>query len=321
MSDDVIRTLGDTGIRTGSLTPGTSPLGRGTEPGSAQERVAVETARRMLAGPWPLIDTANEYAEGRAEVVLGIALAELRAEGAAVADIVTKVDRDPVTGVFDGDRVRRSFDESRARLGLDRVPLLHLHDPYTVTFAEAMGPGGAVEALVELRASGAVDAIGIAAGPIPLMTAYVETGAFDAVLCHNRYTLVDRSAEALFQAARARGMGVFNAAPFGAGILATGARDGAMYGYRPAPDELVAWVRRLEGICADHGVALPAVALRFATRSPLVDSTVVGVSSPGRFDELAALDGAVIPDQIWAEIDALGPAPSPVENPSFEADR
>lgn len=307
-------------LRPGRVTPGTSPLGRGTVPGSPEERLAVATARAMLTD-FPVIDTSNEYAEGRSEPVIGLALAELRAEGMPAAAVVTKVDRDPETGAFDRERVLRSFDESRERLGLDRVPLLHLHDPYSVTFAEATGPGGAVEALVELRASGQVDAIGIAAGPVPLMTAYVETDAFDAVLCHNRYTLVDRSAAPLFEAARARRMQVFNAAPFGAGILATGAREGAMYGYRPAPDELLAWVRRLEQVCVDHGVSLPAVALRLSTRSPLVDSTVVGVSKPGRVAELHELDDAVVPDEIWAEIDALGPAPSPVDNPPFEKDR
>lgn len=80
-----------------------------------------------------------------------------------------------------------------------------------------MGPGGAVPALIELRDQGVIGAIGIASGTLSQVREYVDTGAFDVVLSHNRYTLVTRTAEPLFEAARAHGMTVFNAAPFGGG--------------------------------------------------------------------------------------------------------
>lgn len=302
--------LGATGIPTDAITAGTSSLGRGTAPGSVAEADSVATAVAMLTGPFRLVDTANEYAGGRSEEVLGTALRQLGEQ--AHARIVTKVDRDPATGAFDRDRVLRSYEESLSRLGVDRIGVLHLHDPYTVGFGEASGPGGAIEGMRELRDSGAVDAVGIAAGPIPLMREYVETGAFDVVLSHNRYTLVDRSAEPLLLEARRRGMGVFNAAPFGAGILATGARAGATYGYRPASDRLISWTEEAEAVCARFGVSLQAVALHFSLRSPLVDSTVVGLSSPQRLAELVALRDVVVPPDVWVAIDALGPADSPL---------
>ncbi|KAA9089560.1 aldo/keto reductase [Microbacterium radiodurans] len=311
------RSLGDTGIPVDAITLGTSSLGRGTVPGSREEADAVDTARAFLTGPFAVVDTSNEYAGGRSEAVLGLARADIGADASArnVRNrIFTKVDRDPDTGRFDRDRVMRSFEESCARLGVDRVDVLHLHDPYSVTFAEATGPGGAVEGLRELRESGAAAAIGIAAGPVPLMTAYVETGLFDVLLSHNRFTIVDRSAEPLFELARGRGMGVFNAAPFGAGILATGARPDASYGYRPAGTDLIAWVAQVERICADAGIPLQAAALHFSLRSPLVDSTVVGVSSPRRLDQLVELQGSAVPDDVWARIDDLGPAPTTIED-------
>lgn len=310
--DEPQRVLGDTGISVGAITVGTSGLGRGTAPGSVEEQTAVDHARAFLTGPFAVVDTSNEYAGGRSEAVLGVARAELGDEPAA--RIATKVDRDPDTGRFDRDRVLRSYEESLARLGLDRVEVLHLHDPYSVTFAEATAPGGALEGLRELKDAGAVDAIGIAAGPIPLMTAYVETDLFDVVLSHNRFTLADQSAAPLFAAARRRGMGVFNAAPFGAGILAHGAREGASYGYRPAPPALIDWVARAEGVCARHAVPLRAVALHFSLRSPLVDSTIVGVSSTERLRQLVELRDTAIPDDIWAELEALGPAPTTIDD-------
>lgn len=310
------RSLGTTGIITDDITIGTSPLGKNTDRGSTEEAAAVADARAFLTGPFALVDTSNEYAAGRSEAVLGLARAELREAGQRVsARIVTKVDRHPETGAFDRDRVLRSYDESLERLGVDRIEVLHLHDPYSVTFAEATGAGGALEGLRELKDGGAVDAIGIAAGPVPLMTAYLETDAFDVVLSHNRFTLVDRSAEPLFRAARARGMGVFNAAPFGAGLLAKGSASGAKYGYREAPPELVAWVANAETVCAAHGVSLRAAALHFSLRSELVDSTVVGVSSATRLAQLVELRDTVIPDAVWAELDDLGPAPTTIDDP------
>jgi D-threo-aldose 1-dehydrogenase len=294
------------------LTLGTSPLGRGTEPGSPEEDAAVAFAERLFDSSHAFIDTSNNYAGGRSEAVLGLAIARKGTD--AATRVVSKVDCDPDTGAFDRDRVMRSFDETTARLGVERLPLLHLHDPYTVTFDEAIGRGGAVEGLIELRESGRVDAIGVAAGPVGLMARYVGTGVFDAVLIHNRFTVVDSSAGPVFADARERGMTVFNAAPFGAGILATGTREGAMYGYRPATPELQEWVSRLERVAASFGVGLPAVALHFSLRSPLVDSTVVGISSAQRLAQLDELAATPIPDDLWTQLDALGPAPSPIDD-------
>ncbi|WP_022899925.1 aldo/keto reductase [Humibacter albus] len=296
-------------ISFGAVTVGTSSLGGRTDRGPAEE---VATAKAVLGGPFALVDTSNAYAAGRSEEILGRARAELG--DAATAHIMTKVDSDPETGVLDRDRVLRSFDESMARLGVDGVGILHLHDPYTITVSEALAPGGAIEGMLELRDSGAVAAIGIAAGPIPLMRSYVQTGVFDALLTHNRYTLVDRSAVPLLEEARRRGMTTFNAAPFGGGILATGARSGATYAYRPASTTLVDWVAGVERACSELGVSLRAAALHFSMRSPLVDSTVVGISSAQRLRELEELTATEIPDRLWASIDACGPAPSTDED-------
>lgn len=297
------------------ITLGTSGLGRDTEPGSPEEEAAVVLAEHLLAGSHVFVDTSNNYSGGRSEAVLGLALRRTGMD--AATRVISKVDCEPETGVFDRDRVLRSFDETTSRLGVERLPLLHLHDPFTVTFDEAMARGGAVEGLIELRESGQVDAIGIAAGPAPLVARYVATGVFDAVLMHNRFTVVDRSAEPVFAGARARGMTVFNAAPFGAGILATGAREGASYAYRPATPDLQVWVSQLERVCASFGVSLPAVALHFSRRSALVDSTVVGVSSIPRLAQLDDLVAVPVPDDLWDELDALGPAPSTVDDSAY----
>jgi D-threo-aldose 1-dehydrogenase len=284
-------------LPTGAVFLGASTLGQPDRPGAA------ELAEAMLRSGFPAVDTANGYAAGRSEAYLGAAIGRVgRPEG---TEVVTKVDADPVTGVFDGDRVRRSFAESLDRLGLDRVPLLHLHDPYTVTLAEAMAPVGAVPALVRLREEGAVDAIGIAAGPVRLLLDYVETGAFDAVLTHNRFTLVDRSGGPVLRAARARAMLAINAAPFGGGILAGSTRHRDRYAYRPVSPEILHRVGAARLACSRHGVPMDAAALAFSTRSPLVDATVVGISSAMRLRRLHELVDTDVPDELLDELTAL----------------
>ncbi|MDP3952318.1 aldo/keto reductase [Microbacterium sp.] len=298
----------------GALVLGTSSLGaRGVD------EAALETARALI-GSGLRIDTSNAYADGRSERVLGLALAKLDSaeRDVAASRVITKVDRDPDTGVFDASRVRRSCEESLERLGVDHISLLHLHDPYTVTVDEAFGPGGAVEGLLQLKQEGIVDAIGIAAGPVPLVRRYVDSGAFDAVLCHNRFTLVDRSASDLFAAAKDLGMTVFNAAPFGGDLLVRGPRPDARYDYRPIGDALRRWTAGFFRVCTSYDISPAAAALRPSTISPIVDHTVVGVSSPQRIAELLTAHSENIPDALWSAIDALGPVPSPIDDTEYE---
>ena len=267
---------------------GTSGLGRDTVPATAGEDAAVATARALLLNGYAAVDTSNAYAAGRSEAVLGRALYELA--GTETVPVITKVDADPATGALDRDRVLRSLDESLRRLGCDRLPLVHLHDPYSVTFAEAAGRGGAIEALVELR----------------------ERGVVDAILVHNRFTLVDRSAAELFARAAGQGMRVFNAAPFGGGLLAHGSASAAGYAYRPASPALRQWVGALERLCAQYGIGLPAAALHLSLRNPDIHATIVGVSSPARLAALGALADAQVPDGFWERLAGFPAAPTPI---------
>ncbi|MEP6844243.1 MAG: aldo/keto reductase, partial [Pseudolysinimonas sp.] len=110
------------------ITIGTSGLGKRV---GADESLAAA----LLASPFPQFDTSNNYSGGRSEALLGEAIAAAGGLPSGTA-VFSKADQDPHTGVFDGDRLRRSFDESTERLGLDTLPLYQLHDPYTLTVSE-----------------------------------------------------------------------------------------------------------------------------------------------------------------------------------------
>ncbi|MGI5131130.1 aldo/keto reductase [Pseudonocardia sp. CA-107938] len=306
------RPLGGTGLAVTALCVGTSPLANmprlyGYE---VSEERAVATVDATLDNPAVnFIDTSNGYgADGSAERRVGAAL---RSRGGLPAGTVlaTKVDPDPRTGDFSGERVRASLEESMQRLGVDHVQLLHLHDPERISFAEATAAGGPVEALADLQRQGLVAHLGVAGGPVDLMQQYLDTGVFEVVLTHNRYTLVDRSAEPLFRAAHERGIGVLNAAPYGGGMLAKGPAAQAKYAYGERDGGIAGAAAAMGSVADRFGVPLAAAALQFSLRAPFVDSTVVGLSSPERVQQTLDLAGAPIPDELWAELEALVPAP------------
>lgn len=305
-------TLGRTGLTCSVLGAGTSPLGSMEHLyGYAVEKQrAIDTVLAVLDSPITMIDTSNGYGvDGSSELRIGGALQQV----GGIPDgflLATKVDPDPTTEDFSGERVRRSWQESRERLGVDRVPLLYLHDPERIPFEAGMAPDGPVRAMIELRDSGAVDHIGVAGGTLSVMQRYVDTGEFEVLLNHNRYTLLDRSAAELYAAARERGMGVVNAAPYGGGMLAKGPDVQANYAYADRGQELVEAARAMHQACRRHGVPLAAAALQFSLRSPVVDVTVVGVSSPDRVRQTLDLASQPIGDQLWEELEALAPAGS-----------
>ncbi|AYG05395.1 aldo/keto reductase [Gryllotalpicola protaetiae] len=295
-----------------ALCVGTSPLAsmKRLYGYDVSDERAASTLDAVFDGPIRFIDTSNGYGEdGSAERRIGAAIA---ARSGLPADIVlaTKVDPDPETGAFDGARVRASYEESLERLGVDRVPLLHLHDPERISFDEAVAPGGAVEALVALKEAGAVDFIGVAGGPVDLLQQYLDTEAFDVVLSHNRYTLLDRSAQRLFEGAHERGIGVINAAPYGGGMLAKGPDTQSKYGYGERDDRIADAARAMQAACERYGVPLAAAALQFSLRAAFVDSTVVGVSSPERVAETVGFATLELPDELWPELESLVPPSS-----------
>jgi D-threo-aldose 1-dehydrogenase len=304
-----VRELGGTGLRVTPVCIGTSPLASmpmiyGYE---VEAKQAEDTVEAVFDGPVNFLDTSNNYGAGNAETRIG---AVLRRRGGLPPGFVlaTKVDADMVTGDFSGARVRRSVEESLERLGLDRVQLMYLHDPeHHLTFAECMADDGPVAALADLRDQGVLEHLGVAMGELGLMGDLVGTGVFEVALNHNRYTLLDRGADALIDDAVARGVAFVNAAPYGGGILAKGPEAQPRYAYRQAPAPVLAAVRAMHEVCARYGVPLRAAALQFSMRDPRIASTVVGVSDPARVAETVALATLETPDAMWAELAELTP--------------
>jgi len=149
----------------------------------------------------------------------------------------------------------------------------------------------------------------VAGGEIALMRRFVETGAFDVLLTHSRYSLVDRSADETITIARERGVAVVNAAALGGGILAVGTSRSRRYGYRDAAPETLTAIAAIAGACRSHHVPLAAAAMQFSRRDERISSTLVGFSRPERVDETIRLAHWPIPDELWIEVERHVPAP------------
>ena len=295
--------LGSTNLQVPSLCVGCAALGDmpGTFAYSVAEAQALATIRAIFDGPISFADTAASYGDGESERRIGVVLRE---RGGLPPGFVlsTKADRNLLTGDFSGDQMRRSVERSLKLLGVDRLQICYLHDPEHIGFVAAMAPGGPVEALQHLQEARVIQHLGIAGGPIDLMTQFVETDQFTVAISHNRYTLLNQEADAFWNVCQQHGVAAINAAPYGSGILAKGPRSYPRYMYGRASDAYLQRAFSLEALCLRYHVPLATVALQFSLRDTRIASTIVGISKLERLQETVELAQQAIPEDIWKEI-------------------
>jgi len=283
--------------------------------------VADDEAHRVVEAAWQagirFFDTAPLYGHGLAEQRLG---AVLRAKPREEFVLATKVGRllradappepgqaykgvPPVNPTYDFsyDGVMRSVEESLARLGLDRVDVLHIHDP-DEHFEDALA--GAYRALDRLRAEGTIRAVGAGMNQAEMLVRFAREADFDCFLLAGRYTLLDRTGAAeLLPLCVEKSIAIIAGGVFNSGILAN-PRPGTTFNYQPAPPELVDRALRMQEICARHGVELKAAAIQFPLRHPAVASVLTGCRSVREVEENVRMFQAPIPSSLWDELDA-----------------
>lgn len=300
--------LGRTGLRVRRLALGTAPLASIFWGNDAD--TAVQTVARALELGVRFFDTAPFYGLGEAERRLGRALA---AAGLAERPVIaTKAGRlltaepDGSVGVrfdFGYDAARRSLESSLERLGVDRVDIVHIHDPDD-HIDEALE--GTFPALAALRDEGVIGAVSLGTNSVDTAATFLERADLDCMLVAGRYTLLDRSAAGLIDACAARGVAYLAAGVFNSGVLAR-PREGAWYDYGPASAETLARAAAIDTVCRRHGVSLKAAAVNFALTNPAVTSVVVGMAAPAEVDENLAALRTPVPGELWQELQSLEP--------------
>lgn len=300
-------TLPRAGLTIPNLCFGTTALGDmpDTYGYGVDEARAMATLDAIFNGPIAFLDTSRNYGLGKSEARIGKAI---KARGGLPNGFVisSKLDRNMDTRLFDGDRARRSLEESLAALGVSAIDMLHLHDPeYASDINDVTKKSGALDQLFRMKEEGLCRAVGLAAGRTDVMMPLLRDYDFDALITHNRFTLLNRHATEMLELAKARSITVLNAAPYASGILAKGASQQPLYAYMPAGDDITSRANAIEALCAKYKVPMGAAALQFSMRSPLVACTICGVSSPERVQQTMDWAQHVIPDALWKDLASI----------------
>ncbi|GAA0481570.1 oxidoreductase [Paractinoplanes deccanensis] len=296
-------------------------LGLGLAPiGGLYAPVSEQQAYATVERGWDLgiryFDVAPLYGNGLAEARAGHVLSRkprdefvlstkvgrlLRPGGGNPQDIWAQ--DTGVTPVFDfsAGGVLTSYEESLARLGLDRVDILHVHDP-DYHFDDAAEH--ALPQLVRMRREGRIGAVSVGMNQAKMLAEFVRTGSLDAVLLAGRYTLLDRSgADELLPLCRERGVPVIAGGVFNSGLLAD-PTPAATFNYVPVDRATLDRALAMRELCARYRVPLRAAAIQFPARHPAVAGVLVGVRSPEEVEDAVKMASLPIPEELWKELDA-----------------
>jgi D-threo-aldose 1-dehydrogenase len=300
---DGSRAVGPRDVPLPRLLFGTAPLA--TVFWGNDEATAVAAVARALELGVRGFDTAPLYGLGEAEARLGRALA---AAPTVPDDLVvaTKVGRSLVQRAgegdiefdFSADATRRQLESSLARLGRDGVAIVHVHDPEDHLDAAL---AGTVPALVALRDEGVIGAVSLGTNVPATLARFLREADLDCALLAGRWTLLDRTGEAVLDACAEQGLPVLAGGVFNSGLLAA-PRPGAWFDYAPAADELLQRTAQLAATCERHGTDLRTAAIRFPLRHPAVAAVVLGMGSAAEVEEDLASLAAPLPDELWAAL-------------------
>lgn len=311
------RRLARTDLRLSTLGLGAAALA------GLYDAVDDATAAATLQAAWDqglrYIDTAPFYGYTRSERRVGEFLAGKTRNSFVVSTKVGRLmcsdatvapgsdgwaDPLPFRPVFDYSHagVMRSFEDSLARLRLDRIDILLVHDIGQMTHGEnhakhwrALTEGGGFRALQELRSQGLVRAIGLGVNEWEVARDAMAAAPIDCVLLAGRYTLLEQGSLGFMDECAAAGVSVLVGGPFNSGLLAGQPK----YNYGDVPRDVMQRTQALRAACTEFDVPLEAAALQFPLAHPAVACVLSGMRSP---EQVAANAGWLrrrAPNELW----------------------
>jgi len=320
---------------------GTAPLG------NLFHQIDDETATAMFNQAWDsgirFFDTAPMYGHGLSELRTGHALRWKNRDEYVLASKVgrlltptrrAEIDFGPWANAgafaarfdYSYDGAMRSVEDSLQRLGLEYIDVCFIHDCDRFTHGEAQpamfkqAMDGAWKALSTLRDEGVVKAIGVGVNEWEVCHAALQQHDFDTFLLAGRYTLLEQeSLNAFLPLCEERNVAVVVGGGFNSGILATGAVDGAKYNYAPAPADIMDKVSKIEAVCQNYQVPLPAAALQFVVSHPAVASFCAGTRTVKQLQQNLEWFAQEIPAAFWSELKSKGLLREDAPTPAAEA--
>ena len=332
------RSVGRTGLSVTSL--GFGGVGLGQRVGAISEAQAEATLNAALAAGVRYFDTSPWYGHGLSEHRTGHVLRTQPRDSYVLSTKVGRlffrpdnpdsfktkvwVDGLPFDYRFDytAAGIRRSYEDSLLRLGVNRIDMLFVHDlddrldKGDANGIEIGGVDGAIEQLdrgggwrelADMRARGEIKAIGFSINYTGLIPRFLERFDPDMFLVAMPYTLMDQDAlDAELPLCAEKGISAVIGSVFSSGITATGGGSDAVYGYKPPPADVLTKLNGIEAVCVRHGVPMRVAALQFPLFHPVVASIIPGAMAPEHVMENAALMEHAIPSEFWAELKSEG---------------
>ena len=312
------RPLGRSGLWVGRFGLGTMTWGRTTDEYEARDQLAV-----FLDAGGTLVDTADTYADGASEEMLGELLAEFGARDQVV--LATKaVSTLGSERKFNASRghILAALDTSLRRLRTDHIDLWQMHawDPSTPMEETLSAIDDAVQ-------SGKVRYVGVSnysgwqvaraatwqravAGRAPIVTAQME------------YSLLERGIEReIVPAAQSLGLGLLPWSPLGRGVLTGKYRHNTPSDSRGGNAETAGWIqiyledrgRRIVDALATAAEGLGAspteVALAWLRDRPGVVAPILGARTNNQLLAALASEELELPEEITLALDEVSAPP------------
>ena len=330
------RTLGRTGVHVSPLCLGAMMFGAW---GETDHDASIRIIHRALDAGVNFIDTADVYARGESEEIVGKALAGGRRDDVVLATKFHGTMGDDVNQAGNSRRwICREVEASLKRLGTDWIDLYQVHrwDPWT-DHEETLG------ALTDLVSQGKIRYIGSSTYPaaqiVKAQWVARERGLQRFVCEQPPYSILVRRIEAdVLPACREHGMGVIPWSPLAGGWLsgrwrkgaeALTSRRSAMLPQRydlsiPANQAKLDAADALGALADEAGMSLIHMALAFVINHPAVTSAIVGPRTMEQLESQlgavdATLDAALLDriDQIVAPGTTINPTDDGWTNPAL----
>jgi aryl-alcohol dehydrogenase-like predicted oxidoreductase len=314
-----IRNLGKSGLKISAIAYG-NWLTHGSQ---VEEDAALACVRQALEEGITTFDTADVYANTKAEQVLGKALQGERRES---VEIFTKVYWPTGPGRHNDHGLSRkhileSINGSLERLGTDHVDLYQAHRyDYETPLEETM------EAFADVVRSGKAHYIGVSEWRAEEIRAAHELARelhIPLVSNQPQYNMLWRVIEAeVVPTCEELGMGQVVFSPIAQGVLtgkykpgqphpqgsrATDEKGGADMISRWMSDDVLEAVQQLQPVADEVGLSLAALAVAWTLQNDNVSAAIIGASRPEQVTENVKAAGVRLDDEAMKRIDeALG---------------
>jgi voltage-dependent potassium channel beta subunit len=312
------RALGRSGLQVSEVS-----LGSWLTLGSSVDRESTrEIVHRAYDLGINLFDTADVYADGQAEEVLGQALRAIPRRYVVIASkAFFPMSEHPNDRGLSRKHLFESVEASLRRLGTDYLDLHQCHRPDPATPLEET-----VGAYEDLARQGKVLYWGVSEWSGAQIGEACRIAdrriAYRPISNQPQYSLLRRQIEAeVLPACERDGVSQIVFSPLAQGVLsgkysggskpagsraADAKRNYFMRGY--LDPETLSRVDRLVAVAQELGVTPAQLALAWCLRTPGVASVIVGATRVAQLEENAKASGIRIPAELLARIDAIAPA-------------